>query len=140
MARGCFGPLIFESGEQRHKKGRFPTLLNGDKKATTQPPRSSLSTALSAGASAGVRLRAPASASFVPQGPASRTCSAIAWKPALSYRAVLVGTREKEKVHVDQVQERLGMYLEHIEMLRVELARTESDDSPVEAGLTTTDA
>ena len=79
---------------------------------TAQPHRSSLVIAPSAGVSTGARLRAPSSASSsVLQGPASRTHSAVAGKPAVSYRTVSVETQEKEEGHDDQVQGRFDMCL-----------------------------
>ena len=51
-----------------------------------------------------------------------------------------MGTQEKEKVHADEVQERLGMNLEQIEILRMELVGTELDDPPGEVGVITTHA
>ena len=49
-------------------------------------------------------------------------------------------TQEKEEGHGDQVQGRLGMCLEHIEMLRTELVGTAPDVPHAEAGVTMTHA
>ena len=101
-----FWGTSFVCGEQGHKKDRCPT----NKKATAQPQRSSSAIAPSAGISTGARLRAPSSASSsVPQGPSSRTRSAVAGTPAVSHRTVSVETQEKEKGHADQVQRRLDI-------------------------------
>ena len=100
-------------GEQGHKKDRCPTRTESDKKATAQPRRSSSAIAPSAGVSTGAKLRAPSLASSsVPQDPASSTRSAVAGKPAVSYRTVSVETQKKEDGHADQVQGRLDIYLE----------------------------
>ena len=108
-----FWSTCFVRGEQDHKKDRCPTRKESDKRATAQPQRSSLAIAHSAGVFTGARLRASSSASSsVPQGPASRTHSAVVGKPALSYRTVSVETQEKEEGHADQVQGRLDMCLE----------------------------
>ena len=131
----------FVCGEQGHKKDRCPTRTKSDKKATAQPQRSSSAIAPSAGISTGARLRAPSLASSsVPQGPASRTRSAVAGRPAVSYRTVSVETQEKEEGHADQVQGRLNMCLEQIEMLRTELVGTAPDDPRAETGVTMTHA
>ena len=131
----------FVCGEQGHKKDRCPTRTKSDKKATAQPQRSSSAIAPSASISTGARLRAPSLASSsVPQGPASRTRSAVAGKPAVSYRTVSVETQEKEQGHADQVQRRLDICLEQIEMLRTELVGTAPDDPHAEAGVTMTHA
>ena len=106
-----------------------------------QLQRSSSAIAPSAGVLTEARLRAPSSASSaVPQGPASRTRSTVAGKPAVSYRTVSVETQEKEEGHADQVQGRLDICLEHIEMLRTELVGTAPDDPHTEAGVTMTHA
>ena len=132
-----FWGTCFVCGEQYHKKDRCPTRTESDKKATAQPQRSSSAIAPSAGISTGARLRAPSLAtSSVPQGPASRTRSAVAGKPAVSYRTVWVETQEKEEGHVDQVRGRLDTCLEQIEMLRTELVGTATDDLHAEAGVT----
>ena len=136
-----FWGTCFVCGEQGHKKDRCPTRKEGDKKATVQLQRSSSAIAPSAGVSTGARLRAPSSASSsVPQGPASSTRSAVAGKPALSYRTVSVETQEKKEAHADQVQRGLDLCLEQIEMLRTELVGTAPDDPHVEAGVTMTHA
>ena len=136
-----FWGTCFVCGEQGHKKDRCPTRTESDKKATAQPQRSSSAIAPSAGVSTGVRLRAPSLASSsVPQGPASRTRSAVAGKSAVSHRTVSVETQEKEEGHTDQVQRRLDICLEHIEMLRTELVGTAPDDPHAEAGVTMTHA
>ena len=120
-----FWSTSFVYGEQGHKKDRCPTRKEGDNKATAQPQRSSLSVAPSAGVLTGARLRAPSSASSsVSQGPASRTRSAE--------------TQEKEEGHADQVQGRLDMCLEQIEMLRAELVGTAPDDPHAGTGVTMT--
>ena len=99
-------------GEQGHKKDRCPTRTESGTKAIAQPQRSSSAIAPSAGVSTGARLRAPSLASSsVPQGPASRTRSAVAGKPAVSYRTVSVQTQEKEEGHADKVQRRLDTCL-----------------------------
>ena len=132
-----FWGTCFVWGEEGHKKDRCPTRTESDKKATAQPQGSSSAMAPSAGVSTGARLRAPSLASSsVPQGPASRTRSAVAGKPAVSYRTVSVETQANEEGHTDQVQRRLNMCLEHIEMLRTELVGTASDDPHAEAGVT----
>ena len=111
-----FWRTCFVCGEQGHKKDRCPTRTESGKKATAQPQRSSSAIAPSVGISTGAKLRAPSSASSsVPQGPASRTRSAVAEKPAVSYRTVSVEIQEKEEGRVDQVQRRLEMGLEQIE-------------------------
>ena len=134
-----FWGTCFVCGEQGHKKDRYPTRKESDKKATAQPQKSSSTTAPSAGISTGARLRAPSSASSsVPQGPASRTHSAVAGKLALSYRTVSVETQEKEERYADQVQGRLDMCLEQIKMLRTELVGMVPDDPHAEAGVTMT--
>ena len=105
-----FWGTCFVCGEQGHKKDRCPTRTESDKKATAQPQRSSSAIAPSAGISTRARLRAPSLASSsVPQGPASRTRSAVAGKQAVSYRTVSVETQEKEEGHADQVRGRLDM-------------------------------
>ena len=58
----------------------------------------------------------------------------------MSYRTVSVETQEKEKGHADQVQGRLDMCLEQIEMLRTELVGTAPDDPHTETGVTMTHA
>ena len=58
----------------------------------------------------------------------------------MSYRTVSVETPEKEEGHADQVQGRLDMCLEHIEMLCTGLVETAPDDSQVEVGVTMTHA
>ena len=111
------------------------------RKATAQPQRSSSATAPSAGVSTGARLRAPSLASSsVPQGSASRTRSAVAGNPAVSYRTVSVEIQEKEEGHADQVQGRLDICLEQIEMHRTELVGTVPGDLYSEAGVTMTHA
>ena len=136
-----FWGTCFVCGEQGHKKDRCPTRTKSDKKATLQPQRSSSAIAPSAGISTGARLRAPSLASSsVPQGPASRTRSAVAGRPAVSYRTVSVETQEKEEGHADQVQGRLDICLEQIEMLRTELVGTAPDDPRAETGVTMTHA
>ena len=80
-----FWGTYFVCGEQGHKKDRCPTRKERYKKTTAQPQRSSSAIAPSAGVSTGARLRALSSASSsVPQGPASRTRSDVAGKPAVS--------------------------------------------------------
>ena len=75
----------FVCGEQGHEKERCPTGMESDKKASAQPQRSSSAITPSAGISTGARLRSPSSASSsVPQGPASRTRSAVAGKSTVS--------------------------------------------------------
>ena len=134
-----FCGTCFVCGEQGDKKDRCPTRTESDKKMTAQPQRSSSATAPSAGISTGARLRAPSLASSsVPQGPASRTRSAVAGKPAVLYRTVSVETQEKEEGNADQVQGRLGICLEQIEMPRTELVGTAPDDPHAEAGVTMT--
>ena len=136
-----FWGTCFACGEQGHKKDRCPTRTESDKKATAQPQRSSSAIAPSAGISTGARLRAPSLASSsVPHGSASRTRSAVAGKPAVSYRTVSVETQDKEEGHADQVQGRLDICLEQIEMLRTELVGTAPDDPHAEAGVTMTHA
>ena len=136
-----FWGTCFVFGEQGHKKGRCPTRTESDKKATAQPQRSSSAITPSAGISNGARLRAPSLASSsVPQGPASGTRSAVARKPTVSYRTASVETQEKEEGHADQVQGRLDICLEHIEMLCTELVGTAPDDSHAGAGVTMTQA
>ena len=136
-----FWGTCFVCGEQGHKKDRCPTRTKSDKKATAQPQRSSSAIAPSAGISTGARLRAPSLASSsVPQGPASRTRSAVDGRPAVSYRTVSVETQEREEGHADQVQGRLDICLEQIEMLRTELVGTAPDDPRVETGVTMTHA
>ena len=99
-----FWGTCFVCGEQGHKKDRCPTRKESDKKATAQPQRSSSAITPSVGVLTGARLRAPSSASSsVTQGPASRMRSAVAGKPAVSYRTVSVETQEKEEGHADQV-------------------------------------
>ena len=132
-----FWGTFFVFGEQGHKKGRYPTRKDSDKKATAQPQRLSSAIAPSAGISTGAMLRVPSSASSsVPQSPASRTRSAVAGEPAVSYRTDSVQTTEKEEGHTDQVQGRLDMCLEQNEMLRAELVGTAPDDSQGEAEVT----
>ena len=136
-----FWGACFVCGEQDLKKDRCPTRKESDKKATAKSQRSGSGIAPSADISTGARFRAPSSASSsVPPGPASRTRSAVARKPAVSYRTVSVETQEKEEGYVDQVQGRLDMWLEQIEMLRTELNGTAPDDPHAEAGVTTTHA
>ena len=136
-----FWGTCFVCGEQGHEKDRCPTREESDKKATAQPQRSSSAIAPSAGVSTRARLRAPSSASSsIPQGPTGRTCSAVARKSAVSYRTVSVETQEKEEGHADQVQGRLDMCLEQIEMLRTELVGTVPDDPHAQAGVTMTHA
>ena len=120
---------------------RCPTRKESDKKATAQPQRSSSAIAPSGDVSFGARLRclSPASSS-VPQGPASRTRSAAAGKPAVSHRTVSVEAQEKEEGHADQVQGRVDMYLEHFEMLCTELVETAPDDPHAGGGVTMTHA
>ena len=124
-----FWDTCFVCGEQGHTKDRCPIRTESDIKATAQPQRSSSVISPSAGISTGARLRAPSLASSsVPQGPASRTRSAVAGKPAMSYRTVSVETQEKEEGHANQVQRRLDICLEQIEMLHTELVETAPDD------------
>ena len=133
--------ICFVCGEQGRKKDHCPTRKESDKKVTAQPQRPSPVIAPSTGVLTGSRLSAPSSASsYVPQGPASRTRSAGAGKPAKSHRAASVETQEKGEGHADQVQERLDMCLEQIEMLRTELVGTAPDDPHAEAGVTMTHA
>ena len=61
-------------------------------------------------------------------GSASRTRSVVVGKSAVSYRTVSVETQEKEEGHAYQVQRRLEMCLEQIEILRTELVGPASDD------------
>ena len=134
-----FWGTCFVCGEQGHEKDRCPTRTESDKKTTAQPQRSSSAIAPSAGVSNGARLRAPSLASSsVPQGPVSRTRSAVAGKPAVSYRTVSAETQEKEEGYADQVQGRLVICLEQIEMFRTELVGTAPDDPHAEAGVTMT--
>ena len=136
-----FWGICFVCGEQGHKKDRCTSRTESDKKATEQPQRSSSAIAPLAGVSTGARLRAPSLASSsVPQGPASRTRSGVAGKSAVSYRTVSVETQEKEEGHPDQVQGRLDICLEQIEMLRTELVGTAPDDPRAETGVTMTHA
>ena len=136
-----FWGICFVCGEQGHKKDRCTTRTESDKKATEQPQRSSSAIAPLAGVSTGARLRAPSLASSsVPQGPASRTRSGVAGKSAVSYRTVSVETQKKEEGHADQVQGRLDICLEQIEMLRTELVGTAPDDPHAEARVTMTHA
>ena len=87
-----------------------------------QLQRSNSAIAPSDGVSTGAKLRTPSSASSsVSQGPASRTRSTVAGEPAVSYRTVRVEIQEKEEGHADQVQGRLDICLEQIEMLCTEL-------------------
>ena len=58
----------------------------------------------------------------------------------MSYRTVSVETQEKEEGHADQVQGRLDMCLEYIEMLRTELFGTAPYDSHAGARETMTHA
>ena len=133
-----FWGTCFVCGEQSHKKDRCPTRTESDKKATAQSQRSSSAIGPSAGVSTGARLCAPSLASSsVPQGPASRTRSVVAGKPAVSYRTVSVETQEKEEWYADQVQGRLDICLEQIEMLRTELVGTAPDDPHAESGAMT---
>ena len=119
---------------------RCPTRKESDK-ATALPQRSSSAIVPSAGVSTGARLRTPSSASSsVPQGPASRTRSDVAGKPAVSYRTVLVETQEKEEGHADPVQRRLDMCLEPIEILCTELVGTAPGEPHAEAKITMTHA
>ena len=120
-----FWGTCFVCGEQGHKKNRCPTPKENDKKTTAQLQRSSLAIAPSAGVSTGARLCAPSSASSsVSQGSASRTRSAVAGKPAVSYRTVSMETQEEKEGHTDQVQGCLDMCLEQIEILRTEVLET----------------
>ena len=136
-----FWDTCFVCEGQGHKKDRCPTCKENDKMATAQPQRSSSAIAPSAGISTGARLRAPSSASSsVPQGPAGRTRSAVAGNPTVSYWTISVETQEKELGRADQVQGRLDMFLEQIEMLRTELVGTAPDDPHAEAGVTMTHA
>ena len=136
-----FWSTCFVCGEQGHNKDRCPTRTESDKKATAQPQRSSSATAPSAGISTGARLHAPSLASSsVPQGPASRTRSAVAGEPAVSYRIVSVETQEMEEGHADQVQGRLDICLEQIEMLRTQLVGTALDHPHAEPEATMTHA
>ena len=136
-----FWGTCFVYGEQSHTKDRCPTRKESGKKATAQPQGSSSAIAPSAGISTGARLRAPSPASSsVPQGPASRTRSVVAGKPAVSYRTVSVETQQKEEGHADQVQGHLDMCLEQIEILRTELVGTAPDDPYAEAGVIMTHA
>ena len=108
-----FRGTCFVCGEQSHNKARCPTRTESDRKVTAHPQRSSSSIAPSAGISTGARLRALSSASSsVPPGSAGRAHSAVAGKPAVSYRTVSVKTQEKEEGHADQVQRRLDICLE----------------------------
>ena len=107
-----FWGTCFVCEKQGHKKDRCPTRKESYKKVTAQPQGSHSATAPSAGVSTGARLRASSSASSsVPQGPATRTRSAVAEKPAVSYRTVSVETQEKEEGHADQVQGCLDKFL-----------------------------
>ena len=136
-----FWGTCFVCGEQGHKKDRCPTRTESDKKATAQPQRSSSAIAPSAGVLTGARLRAPSLASSsVPQGPASRTRSAVAGKTAVSYRTVSVETQENEEGHADQVQRLLDICLEQIKMHSTELVGTAPDDPHAEAGVIMTHA
>ena len=77
---------------------RCLTRTESDTKATAQPQRPSSAIAPSAGVSVGARLRAPSLASSsVPQGPASRTRSAVAGKPTVSYRTVRWKPKRRKK-------------------------------------------
>ena len=117
-----FWGICFVCGEQGHEKDRCPTRKENDKKVTAQLQRSNSAIAPSPGVSTGARLRALSSASSsVRKSPASRTRSAVAGKLAVLYRTISVETREKEVGGADQVQGRLDMCLEQIEMLRTEL-------------------
>ena len=58
----------------------------------------------------------------------------------MSYRTVSVETHEKEEGHADQVQGRLDMCLEQIEMLRTKLVGMAPDDPHAGAGVTMTHA
>ena len=132
-----FWGTFFVCGEQGHKKDRCPTPKESYKKATAQLQRSSLTIAPSAGVSTGARLCAPSStSSSVSQGSASGTRSAVARKPAVSYRTVSVETQEEKEGHTDQVQGCLDMCLEQIEILRTEVVETAPDDPHAEAGVT----
>ena len=107
--------------EQGHNEDSCPTCKESDKQATAQSERSRSAIAPFSEVLTRARLRAPSVASFsVPQGPASRTGSTVAGKPAVSYRIVLVETQEKKAGHADQVQERPDICLKQIEMLCTE--------------------
>ena len=58
----------------------------------------------------------------------------------MPYRTVSVEIQETEEGHADQVQGRLDMCREQVEMLRTELVRTAPDDPHAEAGVTITHA
>ena len=131
-----FWGAYYACGEQGHTKAQCPTRKGRDKKAAGQQQTSSSVTTPSSSASVGTRPRAPASASSsVAQGPASRTRSAVSGKPTVSHRAVLVGSQDKGNGHADSVQDRLGVCLEQIQMLRMELVGTEVHDSPADDGM-----
>ena len=111
------------------------TRKDSDKKATAQPQRSSSAVAPSASVSTGVRLGAPSSvSSSVLQGPVSRTRSAVAGKPVV-ISDHFGGKPREGKGHANQVQGRLDMCLEQIEMLRTELIGTVPDDPHAGAGV-----